>query len=135
VYCSDVGFVWVRVPVEFSRDDARGHCRDGDLFGGANGINFFFGEIDLPRVYVVDQLVGVHEVDANYVVVHLVDDIHRVSELLPFDIYLVDPNVIHCISGSGDAALHVGNFLGLLVSKCSVERSAVHASDCCSCVK
>ncbi len=98
--CSDVGFVWVRVPVEFSRDDAGGHCRDGDLFGGANGINFFFGEIDLPRVYVVDQLVGAHEVDANYVVVQLVDDVHQVSELLPFDIeiYLVDPNGIHCVS-------------------------------------
>ncbi len=82
MYCSDVRFVWVRVPFEFSRDDAGGHCQDGDLFGGANGIHFFVGELDLPHVYVVDQLVGVHEVDTNFVVVQLVDDVQRSTSAL-----------------------------------------------------
>ncbi len=128
---------WVCVPVEFSRNDAGGHCRNGDLFGGANGIHLFVGELDLPHVHVVDQFVAVHEVDANNVIVQLVDDVHRVSELLPFDIeiYFIDPNGIHCVPGSGNSALRVGDFLWFLISKCSVERSAVHASDGCSCVK
>jgi hypothetical protein len=65
------------VPVEFGHDDAGGHCRNDDLFGGANGIHFFIGELDLPHVYVVDQFVAVHEVDANNVVVQLIDDFHR----------------------------------------------------------
>ncbi len=79
----------------------------------------------------------VHEVDAYNVVVQLIDNVHWVSELLPFEveIYLIDSNGIHCVPGSGDAALCVGDFLGLLISKCGVERSAVHASDSCSCVK
>jgi len=47
---------------------------------------FFFGEFDLPCVDVVDQFVAVHEVDANNVVVELVDDVHRVGELLPLDV-------------------------------------------------
>ncbi len=135
MYHSDVRFVWVRVPVEFCRDDAGGHCRNGDLFGGANGIHFFVVKLDLPRVDVVDQLVSVHEVDANNVVVQLVDDIHRVGELLPFDIeiYFIDPDGIHCVSRGGDAALDICDFLWFLISKCGIERSAVHASDGCSC--
>jgi len=134
VYRSNVRFVWVLVPVEFGRDDAGGHCRNDDLFGGANGIHFFVGKLDLPRVDVVDQLVVVHEVDANNVVVQLVDDIHRMGELLPFDIeiYFIDPDGIHCVSRGGYAALSIGNFLRFLVSKCGVEGSAVHASDSCS---
>jgi hypothetical protein len=137
VYRGDVRFVWVRIPVEFCSDDAGGHCWNGDLFGGTNGIHLLVGELDLPGVHIVDQFVAVHEVDANNVVVQLVDDVHRVSELLPFDIevYLIDPNGIHCFSGSGDAALRVGDFLWFLVSKCGIEGSAVHASDGCFCVK
>ena len=137
MYHSYVRLVWVRVPVEFSRDDAGGHCRNGDLFGGANGIHLFVGELDLPHVYVVDQFVAVHEVDANNVVVQLVDDVHWMCKFLPLDIevHLVDSKGVHCVSGSGDAALRVGNFLGFLISKCGVERSAVHASDSCSGVK
>jgi hypothetical protein len=107
------------------------------LLGGANGIHFFVGKLDLPRVDVVDQLVAVHEVDANNVVVQLVDDIHQMGELLPFDIeiYFIDPDGIHFVSRGGDAALSIGNFLWFLVSKCGVEGSAVHASDGCSCVE
>ncbi len=137
MYRSDVRFVWVRVPVELCRDDAGGHCRNGDLFGGANGIHLFVGKFDLPCVDVVDQFVLVHKVDANDVVVQLFDDIHQVCELLPFniEIYFIDPNGIHCVSGSGDAALRVGNFPQFLISKCGVEGSAVHASDGCSCVE
>ncbi len=137
MYRSDVRFVWVCIPVECCRDNTGGHCRNSDLFGGANGVHLFIGEFDLPCVDVVDQFVAVHKVDANNVVVQLVDHVHRVSEFLPFDIevYFIDPNRIHCVSGSGDAALRIGNFLGLLISKCGIERSAVHASDSCSCVE
>ncbi len=137
MYHSDVRFVWVRVSVELCRDDAGGHCRNGDLLGGANGIHFLVGKLDLPRVDVVDQCVAVHEVDANNVVVQLIDDIHQMGELLPLDIeiYFIDPDGINCVPGGGDAALRIGNFLQFLVSKCSVEGSAVHASDGCSCVK
>ncbi len=46
----------------------------------------FVGKLDLPRVEIVDQLVAVHEVDANNVVIQLVDNVHWVGELLPFDI-------------------------------------------------
>ena len=56
-------------PVEFGRDDAGGPGRYGHLFGGANRIHFGIGKLDLPRFHVVDQLVAVHEVDANDVVV------------------------------------------------------------------
>ncbi len=73
MYCSDVRFVWVRVSIELCRDDAGGHCRNGDLLGGANGIHFLVGELDLSRFDIVDQLVMMHEVDANNVVVQLID--------------------------------------------------------------
>ena len=104
---SYVHFVWVPFPIEFCRDDAGGHCPNSNMFGGTNGIHFFIGELDLPRVYVVDQFVAVHEVDADNVVVQFVDDVHRVSELLPLDIeiYFIDPNGINCVSGSGNIAL------------------------------
>ncbi len=136
MYRSYVRFVWVRVSVELHRDDAGGHCRNCDLLGGTNGIHFFVGDLDLPRVDVVDQLVAVHEVDANNVVIQLVDDIHRMGELLPLiEIYFIDPDGIHCISRGGDAALSIGDFLRFLVSKCGIEGSADHASDGCSCVE
>ncbi len=67
--CRDIGFVWVCVPIELRGDDAGGHGRNGDLFGSANCVHFFVGELDLPCVDVVDQFVAVHEVDANNVVV------------------------------------------------------------------
>jgi hypothetical protein len=132
-----VRFVWVRVSVELCRDDAGGHCQNGDLLGGANGIHFLISELDLFSVDVVDQLVAVHEVYANNVVVQLIDDIHQMGELQPFDIeiYFIDPDGIHCVSRGGYAALSIGNFLRFLVSKCGVEGSAVHASDGCSCVE
>ena len=92
---------------------------------------FGIGGLDLSRVHVIDQLVAVHEVDANDVVVEFVDDIHRVGELLSLDVqvHFIDPERIHCVSGSGDAALRVGNLLGFLVPESGVERSAVHAGD------
>ena len=75
-----------------------------------------------------------HEVDADDIVVELVDHVHRVGELLPLDVqvYLIDPERIHGVSGSGDAALRVGNLLGFLIPESSVERSAVHAGNGCS---
>ncbi len=132
----DVRLVWVCVPVEFCRDDTGGHCRN-DLFGGTNGVHLFIGKFDLSGVHIVDQFIAVHEVDANDVVVQLFDNVHRVSEFLSFDIevYFIDSNGIHCVSGSGDAALRVCDFLELLVSNCGIERYAVHASDSRSCVE
>ena len=93
----DVGLFWVRLPIKFCGDDAGGHCRNGDLFGGTNGIHLFVGELDLPGVHILDQFVAVHEVDADNVVVQLVNDVHWVSELLSFDIkvYFIDPNGSH----------------------------------------
>jgi hypothetical protein len=79
--------------MEFCRDDTGCHSRNRDLFGGANGVHLFIGEFDFPRVDVLDQFVVVHKVDANNVVVQLVDHVHRVSEFLPFDVevYFIDP--------------------------------------------
>ena len=82
----DVGFFWVRLPVKFRVDNAGGHRRNGDLLDCTDRVHFFIGEFNLPRVHVVDQFVAVHEVDADNVVVELVDDVHRVGELLPFDV-------------------------------------------------
>jgi len=137
MYRCDIRFVWMCIPVELRGDDAGGHGRNCDLCSSANCVHFFFGEFDLPCVDVVDQFVAVHEVDANNVVIQLVDDVHWMCKFLPLDIevHLVDSKGVHCVSGSGDAALRVGNFLGFLISKCGVERSAVHASDSCSGVK
>jgi hypothetical protein len=134
---SYVHFVWVGFPVEFGRDNAGGHGRDSNLLGGANRVHFIVGELDLPRVHVVDQFVAVHEVDANDVVVQFVYDIHWVREFLSFDpeAHFIDPYGIHGISGCGDAALRVGDFLGFLVSESGVERSAVHAGDGCPSVE
>jgi hypothetical protein len=137
VYGCNICLVWMNVPVELRCDDAGGHSRNGDLFSSANCVHLLVGEFDLSCVDVVDQFVAVHEVDANNVVVQLLDDVHWMCKFLPLDIkvHLVNSKGVHCISRSGDAALRVGDFLGLLVSKGSIERSAVHASDGCSSVK
>jgi hypothetical protein len=128
---------WMCIPVELHGDDAGGHGRNSDLFSSANFVHFLIGEFDLPCVDVVDQFVAVHEVDADNVVIQLVDDVHWVCKLLPLDIevHLVNSKGVHCVSGSGDAAMSVGNLLGFLVPKGSVERPAVHAGDSCSGVK
>jgi len=82
----DVGFFWVRLPVEFGVDNAGGHRRNGDLLDRTDRVHFFIGEFNLPRVHIVDQFVAVHEVDADNVVVEFVDDVHRVGEPLPLDV-------------------------------------------------
>ena len=78
-----------------------------------------------------------HEVDANDIVVELVDDVHWMGEFLSFDVqvHFIDPERVHCVSGSGDAALCIGNLFGFLVPKSGVEGSAVHAGDGRSCVE
>ncbi len=65
----DVRFAWVQFPVEFGRYDAGSHGRNGDLLGGTNHVHFGIGELDLSRVHIVDELVAVHEVDADNVVI------------------------------------------------------------------
>jgi hypothetical protein len=120
---SYVHFVWVPFPIEFCRDDAGGHGQNCNLLGGANRVHFVIGELDLPRVHIVDQLVAVHEVDADNVVVQLVYDIHWVSEFLSLDpeVHLIDPYGVHCVSGWGDAALSVHDFPQFLVPKSGVK--------------
>ena len=113
------------------------------LSGCVSPLNFVMMMLEVIAgmvICLVAQMVfifAVHEVDAYNVVIQLVDNVHWVSELLPFDveIYLIDSNGIHCIPGSGDAALCVGNFFGFLVPKSGVEGSAVHAGDGRSCVE
>ncbi len=73
-------------PVELRGDDAGGHGRNGNLLGSTDGIHSLVGEFDLPCVDVVDQFVAVHEVDADDIVVELVDDVHWVGELLSLDV-------------------------------------------------
>ncbi len=133
----DIGFIRVCLPVELRGNDAGGHGRDGNLLGRTYGIHSFIGKFDLPCVDVVDQFVAVHEVDADDIVVKFVDDVHWVSELLSSDVqvYFIDPERVHCVPGSGNTALRVGNLLGFLVPKSGVERSAVHAGDGCSSVE
>ena len=95
--------------MKFGCDDAGGHSRNDYLFGCANRVHLGIGEFDLPHVYVLDQLVAVHEVNANDVVVQLGDDIHRVSKFLSFDpeVHFVGPFGVHCVSGCGDATLGI----------------------------
>ena len=93
------------------------------MLRSGNGIHLFIGKFDLSYVDVLDQFVLVHEIDADNVVVQFVDDIHCMRELLAFyvEINFVDPNGVHCISGSGDAALSVGNFPRFLFSNCRIK--------------
>ncbi len=89
------------------------------FLGGTNHVHFVISELDLPR----DQIVAVHEVDADNVVVQLVYDIHWVSEFLSLDpeVHLIDPYGVHCISGWGDATLSVRDFPQFLVPKSGVK--------------
>jgi hypothetical protein len=75
------------------------------------------------RVDILDQLIAVHEVDDDNVVIQFVDDIHWIGEFLSFDIevHFIDPYGVHGISRCGDATLSVGNFPRFLVPKCGVE--------------
>ena len=82
----DVGLFWVCLPIKVRGDNAGSHCRNGDLLDRTDRVHFFIGEFNLPRVHIIDQFVAVHEVDADNVVVELIDDVHRVGELLPFDV-------------------------------------------------
>ncbi len=118
-----VRFVWVQISVKFCRDDAGSHGRDSNLPGGANRIHLVVGELDLPHVNVVDQLIAVHEVDADNVVVQFIDDIHRMSEFLSFDpeVHFIDPYGVHGVSGCGDASLSVGDLSQFLVPKSGVK--------------
>ena len=84
--CRNICFIGVCFPVELRGDDAGCHGRNGNLLGRADSIHFFVGEFDLPCVHVVDQFVSVHEVDADDIVVELVDDVHWMGEFLSFDV-------------------------------------------------
>ena len=52
--CRNIGFIWVRLPVELRGDDAGCHGRNGNLLDRADSVHFFVGEFDLPCVNVVD---------------------------------------------------------------------------------
>ncbi len=78
------------------------------MFGRANRVHFGVGKFDLPSVHVVDQLVAMHEVDAD-VVTQLGDHVHHMSKFLSHDpeVHFIDPNGVHCVPGGGDAALGI----------------------------
>jgi hypothetical protein len=92
------------------------------LFGHANCVHLGVGEFNLSRVYVIDQLVTVHDVNANDVVVQLGDDIHWVSEFPSFDpeVHFIDPYGVNCVSRCGNAAVGIQYFPWFLGSKCCV---------------
>ncbi len=79
------------------------------MFLHVNCVHLGIGEFDLSRVYVLDELFVVHEVDADNVVVQLGDDIHWVSEFPSFDpeVHFIDTYGFHCVSRCGDAALGI----------------------------
>ena len=79
------------------------------MFGRANCVHFGIGEFDLSCVHVLDQLVAVHEVDADDVVAQFGDYVHRMGKFLSFDpeVHFIDPYGVHCVSGCGDAALGI----------------------------
>jgi len=86
--------------VEFCHNNAGGHSWNGNLFGCADSVHLGVGKFDLPCVFIVDKLVPVHEVNADDVVIQLVDHIHWVSEFSSFDpeVHLIDPYGVLCIS-------------------------------------
>ena len=135
--CRNICFIGVCFPVELRGDDAGCHGRNGNLLDRADSVHFLIGEFDLPCVHVIDQFVAVHEVDADDIVIELIDDIHWMGELLSFDVqvHFIDPERVHCVSGSSDTALSVGNLLGFLVPESGIEGSAVHAGYGCSSVE
>ncbi len=127
----NVCFSFLSFSIEFGIHDAWAHCRDGHLFGGANGIQVCIGEFHLSGVYVIDQFILVCKIDADDIVIELCDDVVQVCKFSPFDLYvhLVDPNGVHCVPGSRDTALNIRNLPRFLWSKSSVEWSAVLSGD------
>ena len=64
-----VGFVQMCFPLEFCCNNDQCQSRNGYLLGGADCVHFGVGKFDLPRVHVIDQLVAVHEVHVDDVVI------------------------------------------------------------------
>jgi len=119
-----VGFVSVHFSVKFGSDDAGGHSRNGYLLCGANRVHLGVHKFHLSGIYIVDQLVAVHKVNADNIVVQFGDHIYRVCKLSSLNpqVHLVDPDGVYCVpGGGGDAALSIGDFLQFLHSKCSVK--------------
>ncbi len=94
-----ISFVHVSFSVEFRGDNAGGHGQNGHLFCGTNRVHLGVRKFHLSGINVVDQLVAVHEVNANDVVIQFGDDVHWVRKFSPFDpqVHLVDPDGVHCI--------------------------------------
>ncbi len=115
-----IGLVRVCFPIELCGDYAGVHGWNDYLLGGTDHVHF---GIDLSRVHIVDQLVAVHKVDANDIVVQLGDYIHWMSEFSSFDpeVHLIDPYGVHCISGYSNATLSVRDLLQFLGSKCGIK--------------
>ncbi len=132
-----IGFVRVHFSVEFCGDDSGGHGRNGHLFCGTNRVHLGVCKFHLSGINIVDQLVAVHEVNDDDVVVQFGDHVHRVCKFLSFDpqVYFVDHDGVHCVPWVGDAALSIGDFLQFLHSKCSIKWSAVHACNGGSSIK
>jgi hypothetical protein len=97
--CGHVGFVSMRFSIKFCGDKVGGHSQNGHLLLVTNCIYLGVSKFHLPGVNVVDQLVAVHEVNANNVVVQSGDHIYRMckfSSLNP-EVNLVDPTGVHCV--------------------------------------
>ncbi len=118
-----IGFVRLHLSVEFCGDKAGSHGRNGHLFRCANCVQLCIRKFHLSGVGIVDQLVAVHKINADDIVVQFGDHVHWVCEFSSFDpqIDFVDPDGVHCIPRGGDTDLSIGDFLWFLVSKCSVK--------------
>ncbi len=79
------------------------------MLGDTDRVHFGVGKFDLSCVHVIDQLVAVHKVDADDVVVQFGDYIHRMGKFLSFhpEVHFVDPYGVHCIPRCGNAALSI----------------------------
>jgi len=99
--CSDIHLILVCFAIEFGCDNARGHCWYCDLLGGTNSVHVGVSQFHLSGINVEDQIVPVHVVNSNDVIIELSDNIDRMREFSSFDpeVHLVDPNVVHSIRG------------------------------------
>ncbi len=79
----NVCLFFLSLSIEFGVHDARGHCRDSHFLGGTNGVQVCVDEFYLPRIFVIDQYVLVHEVNADNLVFEFSDDVYRICNFLP----------------------------------------------------
>ncbi len=137
MYVCNVGFVFLFLYIEFGIYYVRSHCRNCNLLGGADGVQVRVCKFHLPGMHIIDELVFVHKIDSNVIVIELGDDsnwVHKFSSLHP-EVHLVNSHRVHRIPRCSYAALSIGNLPWFLLSESRVERWAVYTGDGCSDVK